>query len=339
MSAEGRPDVSVIIVSWNVRELLGQCLDSLLALCDGGDVAPDGLLSLGQRTVDVWVVDNASRDGTLTMLAERFPWVQAIDAERNLGFTRGNNLALRRCSGRYVLLLNPDTVVTCSPGGPDAISLLIDLADSAPDIAVVGPRLVYGDGSPQSSRRRFPSLMMALMESTPLERLFPRNRWARRYRMQDAPDDVTQDVDWVTGACMLVQREALDEVGVFDEGYFMYSEELDLCRRLRAAGWRIVYEPRATVVHYEGQSSGQVLARRQLLFDSSKVRYFEQHEGPTKARLLRTSLLAGYAAEIIIEGFKWLLGHKRALRRERMRAYRALLCSGLDPHQAREVTP
>ncbi|MGI6374772.1 MAG: glycosyltransferase family 2 protein [Anaerolineae bacterium] len=329
MSTDRAPDISVVIVSWNVRVLLAQCLDSLLAIA-GPEPFSGDKLRLGQRVLDVWVVDNASHDATLAMLADQYPWVHAIDAGQNLGFTGGNNLALQACCGRYALLLNPDTVVM-RVGDADAITLLADVADAAPDVAVVGPRLLYGDGSPQSSRRRFPTLCMGLMESTPLERWFPHNRWARRYRMEDLPADQVQEVDWVTGACMLVRREALVQVGLFDEGYFMYSEELDLCRRLRAAGWRVVHEPRATVVHYEGQSSGQVLTRRQLLFDSSKVRYFRQHVGAGQAAVLRYGLLAGYAIEMLIEGLKWLLGHKRPLRHERLRAYRDLLRSGLGP--------
>ena len=174
--------------------------------------------------------------------------------------------------------------------------------------------------------------MMALFESTLLERWFPHNRWAQRYRLEDVPSGAQQDVDWVTGACMLVRRQALDQVGLFDEGFFMYSEELDLCRRLRAAGWEVVHLPSATVVHYEGRSSGQVAARRQLLFDTSKVRYFAKHHGRWAAACLRHVLLETYAISLAGEALKWLLGHKRPLRAERLRAYRELLRSGLRPN-------
>lgn len=329
--AEAAPDISVVIVSWNVRPLLTQCLDSFIAVAGLtlDDQRPQGLL--GGRSIDFWVVDNGSTDDTVATLRAQYRWVHLIDAGRNLGFGAGNNLALGQCRGRLVLLLNPDTVITRAADGRDAITVLADELECAPDVALVGPRLVYGDGTPQSSRRRFPTLAMGLMESTLLERWFPGNRWARRYHLDDVPADRVQDVDWVTGACMLVRREALAQVGLFDEGFFMYSEELDLCKRLRAAGWRVVYQPQATVVHYEGQSSGQVVARRQVLFNTSKVRYFDKHVGAVSATVLRLALLSGFALEWAIEGAKWLVGHKRPLRRERMCAYREILRTGLKP--------
>jgi hypothetical protein len=331
MSADPRPDVSVVIVSWNVRTLLAQCLDSFLTIA-GLTVVPHRQQGqIGPRTVDIWVVDNASHDDTIALLAERYPWVRIIASERNLGFTGGNNLALRQCRGRYVLLLNPDTVLTRAAGQLDALSLLADLLDEQPSVGLVGPRLVYGDGSPQSSRRRFPTLTTALFESTLLERWFPHNRWARRYRLEDEPAATAQEMDWVTGACMLVRRQALDQVGLFDEAFFMYSEELDLCRRLRAAGWGIVHLPAATVVHYEGQSSGQVAARRQMLFDTSKVRYFAKHHGAAPAACLRSFLLSTYVISLAGEAIKWALGHKRPLRAQRIRAYIELVRGGLRP--------
>jgi len=331
MSADRRPDISVVIVSWNVRDLLAQCLDSLLAVAELSISPGQPWGQIGARTVDVWVVDNASSDGAISMLADRYPWVHAIASERNVGFTGGNNLALRQCRGHYVLLLNPDTVLTRDAGQPDALSLLANLLDQQSAVGLVGPRLVYGDGSPQSSRRRFPTLMTALMESTLLERWFPHNRWARRYRFEDEPAFAAQEVDWVNGACMLVRRQALDQVGLFDEGFFMYSEELDLCRRLRTAGWAIMHLPTATVVHYEGQSSGQVAARRQLLFDTSKVRYFAKHHGAVPAACLRAFLLSTYLISLASEAIKWAVGHKRPLRAQRLRAYRELVRSGLRP--------
>ena len=129
MSADPRPDISVVIVSWNVRELLAKCLDSFRAVANLSIQPEQHLGRMGSRTLDVWVVDNASQDDTVALLAERYPWVQVIASERNLGFTAGNNLALRQCQGRYVLLLNPDTVLTRAAGQADAISLLADLLD------------------------------------------------------------------------------------------------------------------------------------------------------------------------------------------------------------------
>ena len=139
-----------------------------------------------------------------------------------------------------------------------------------------------------------------------------------------------QEVDWVVGAALLVRREILAQIGGFDEGYFMYSEELDLCRRIKEAGWQIVYLPTAQIIHHEGKSSEQVVAARHIRFQTSKVRYFRKFHGPVQAEALRVFILASFAVEWLLEACKWLLGSKRPLRRERMVAYGQLLRSGLS---------
>jgi len=318
-------DLSIVIVSWNVVDLLRECLDSICAAPDTR-LDADGALYVGERPAEVYVVDNASSDGSAEMVRERFPWVKLIASRTNTGFTGGNNLALRRCRGRYLLLLNPDTRVV-----EDALSSMLGYMMDHPNVGVVGPRLTYSDGSAQSSRRRFPTMMMALMESTLLALWFPNNRWARAYHMADMPDDLVQEVDWVTGACMLVRREVIEQVGLMDERFFMYSEELDWCRRMADAGWRAVYYPRAVVMHYEGKSSGQVVAARQVRFETSKVLYFRKHHGRIKAGFLRVFLLGTYVLRIMEEGAKYLLGHKRSLRKPRIKAYIQVLRSGLRP--------
>lgn len=321
--------LSIVIVSWNVAPLLRQCLRSI-AEAPRISRAGDGALTLPEGALQVVVVDNASTDGTVAMLRDEFPWVEWIVSEANLGFTAGNNLGLSRCRGRYLLLLNPDTRLA-QEGGADPLGEMLAFMEAHPRVGLLGPRLVYGDGSPQPSRRRFPTLAMALMESTLLEQWFPRNRWARAYRLADQPDGATQYVDWVTGAALLVRREALEQVGGLDERFFMYSEELDWCRRLRGAGWEVAYLPTATIVHHEGQSSGQVVAARHIHFETSKVLYFRKHHGALRAEALRLFLLATYLYRLAEEGLKWLLGHKRPLRSARLRAYRQVLASRLRP--------
>ncbi len=326
-------DLDIVIVSWNVRDLLAACLDSILAQPCAG--APEGdVVPLGRYRLRVHVVDNASADGTSEMVTQQYPWVHLIASPTNLGFTGANNLAIPRAQGRYILLLNPDTELA-----ENALTRMLDYMEVHPEIGVLGPRLVYGDGSPQSSRRRFPTLAMALMESTPLEQWFPGNRWAARYRMADLPDDVAQPVDWLNGACLLTRRAVWDEIGLLDDGFFMYSEELDWCRRAAEAGWVRVYIPDALVVHHEGQSSGQVMARRHILFNASKVRYFSKHHGRATAEFLRLFLLLGFVVQLALEACKCALGHKRALRRDRVRAYAVVIRSGLrQPAMAQEET-
>jgi hypothetical protein len=277
----------------------------------------------------VIVVDNASGDGSAAMVAAEFPWVRLVAGVDNLGFTGGNNRGLSLSRGRYVLFLNPDTEVI-----GDALMAMVACMEDHPEIGALGPELRYGDGALQPSRRRFPTLMMALFESTPCAWHWPNNVWARRYHMDDvsppsAGAEDVQVVDWVVGAALLVRRDTLEQVGGFDEGYFMYSEELDWCRRANTAGWQVCYFAAARVVHHEGKSSEQIVATRHIWFQTSKVRYFRKVHGALAAGALRVALLAMFAVEWALEGGKGLLGSRRELRRERMTAYGRLLRSGL----------
>ena len=344
MSLEPTCDLSVIIVSWNVRDLLRACLRSVVRSQESGgrgqpSVTDSSVLTSHDSlttdscplSTEVIVIDNASSDGSAAMVAAEFPWVRLVANPDNRGFTGGNNQGLALSRGRYVLFLNPDTEVV-----GDALATMVAYMEAHSAVGVVGPQLRYGDGRPQSSRRRFPTLAMALFESTPLAWHWPpaANPWTRRYHMDDRPADQVQEVDWVVGAALLTRRAVLEQVGGFDEGYFMYSEELDWCRRAKDAGWQIVYLPAAQILHYEGKSSEQVVAARHIRFQTSKVRYFRKFHGPLVAGALRIFLLATFAVEWLIETGKWLLGSKRALRRERMAAYGRLLRSRLRFHTA-----
>jgi GT2 family glycosyltransferase len=221
-----------------------------------------------------------------------------------------------------VLLLNADTKVL-----NDALAVLASYLDAHPDVGLVSPQLIYPDGSVQSSRRRFPTLLTLFLESTWLEALAPRSL-LRRYYVQDQPDDATLDVDWTMGAAMLVRREIL-QVGGMDEGFFMYSEELDWCRQIKQAGWRIVYHPEAQIIHYEGKSSEQAMPARHVNFQRSKIYYTRKYHGPRIAAALRLYLLSLYVWQLGMEMVKGVLGHKRELRWQRVRAYWQVLKSGL----------
>ena len=303
--------LSILIVNWNVRDLLRDCLRSIER-------------GRGDRAVEVIVVDSASADGSAAMVAAEFPWVTLLSQTDNVGFPRGNNIALARARGDYLLLLNPDTVVL-----DDALTVLIDYLRTYPDVGAVGPQLLNPDGSVQSSRRRFPTLATGFLESTWLEGLSP--GVLRRYYALDLPDDQTADVDWLTGACILVPRVVYERVGGLDEGYFMYSEELDWCRRIKAAGWRVVYHPAARVVHHVGKSSEQAVTARHINFQRAKLRYFRKYHGRAAAAVLRLFLLGNYGWQLVLETAKGALGNQPALRRQRARAYRDVLRSGLRP--------
>ncbi len=350
-------DLAIIIVSWNVWDLLRACLESIAQQSQPTTDArlrrfgPDG-----SATLRVLVVDNASDDATPSLLPARFPWVETILSDENLGFTGGNNRGLEalgfdvaerrvmtgdrrpstddrrqvtathnaQIAARFVYFLNPDTELL--PG-----SLWALYAGVAQDgsIGAIGPQLRYGDGHLQSTRRRFPTQLTGFFESTWLGRLWPTNPWVRRYLMADWSPSVRQDVDWLVGAALLVRGDVLAALGGFDPDFYMYSEEIDLCRRIKEAGWRVVYEPGAMVIHYEGRSSEQASTRRQILFNRSKVRYTGKYFGPAWAECLRRYLILEFRLQMGLEAAKALIGHRRVMRRERVATYREVIASGL----------
>lgn len=294
-------DLSVSVVSYRTPTLLKQCLEAISAERAG-------------LAIEVTVVDNASGDGSAEMVNEQFPWVRLIGNDRNLGFAAAHNQALRSASGRYWLVLNSDAAPS-----PGALRSLLDFLDVQPGVAVAGPRLRYPDGTVQPSRRRFPTLATLFLESTQLQRLSQSNQVLRRYYVADRSDDELQDVDWLVGACLCVRAAAAREVGLFDERFFMYSEELDWCRRFRAAGWRVVYVPAAEVIHFEGGSSRLDLAARDRRFQASKLRYAAKWHGAWVAAALRAYLVLEYVARAVEESAKLALGSRAAERRARLR--------------------
>lgn len=302
-------DLSVVIVNWNVRDLLRRCLETIVAA--------------QSPVVEVIVVDNASSDGSAEMVHTAFPRATLIANADNRGFPAANNQGLAAARGRFVMILNPDTEIV-----GDALARMVAYLDAHPEAGALGPQLVNPDGSIQSSHRRFPTFATALFESTWLQGIAPRHL-LRRFYMDDTPADTTHEVDWVTGACIAVRRGVLDRVGGFDEGFFMYSEELDWCKRIKSAGWKIVYLPEAKVIHHAGKSSEQAVAARHINFQTSKVRYFRKHHGRFVAGALRVSLLAMYLWQIAMESLKALIGHKRAMRRQRVGVYWQVLRSRL----------
>lgn len=306
------PRLSVVIVSWNVRELLAHCLRSI-------ERSRDDL------ELEVIVVDSGSQDGSPQLVRESFPWVRLLARPDNVGFPKGNNLGINAARGRVLLLLNPDTEVE-----GDALTTMLSYLDDHPDVGVVGPQLRYPDGSIQSSRRRFPTLATAFLESTWLEPWAPRTV-IEHYRVLDRPDESATDVDWVVGAALMVRREAVEAVGLLDEAYYMYSEDLDWCRRIKDAGWRVVYLPEAKIIHHEGKSSEQAVTARHINFQRAKLRYFRKYHGRAVCTLLRAFLILSYTWQLVLEGVKGIVGHRRQLRWQRVASYWQVLRSGLGP--------
>jgi N-acetylglucosaminyl-diphospho-decaprenol L-rhamnosyltransferase len=317
------PDLSILIVSWNVRDLLTSCLESIAA-APLVIVRPEGQ-SISQAVslpgesprlaTEVIVVDSASTDGSPDMVRDRFPWVHLIAEAENIGFTRGSNRALEAARGRYLLLLNPDTLVH-----RDAVNVLVSYLDTHPAVGIAGPQVLNADGTVQSTRRRFPTPLTGIFESTRLQGHAPR-RVLDRYYVADQPDDGTFEVDWVQGCALIARRALYEQIGGLDSGYVMFSEELDWCRRAKDAGWQVAYVGSAHITHYGGRSTEQVQANKHIYFQQSKIRYFRKFHGPGVAVGLRLFLLASYTAQTGLEGIKALLGSKRAMRRVRVRMY------------------
>jgi N-acetylglucosaminyl-diphospho-decaprenol L-rhamnosyltransferase len=237
--------IAIVIVNYNTRELLRACLASIPA-------------GFGAGQCDIWVVDNGSSDDSLMMVRAEFPTVHAIQSDHNGGFAYANNLALRRIldasdAPEYVMILNPDTVVT-----PGAFDVLVDYLRAQPTVGVVGPRLLLPDGSLDlACRRSFPTPEVSLWRMTGLSRLFPHSPRFGRYNMTFVDPDQTIAVDALVGACMLMPTAVVREVGLLDETYFMYGEDLDWCYRFKQYGWQIVYVADAIVHHVKRASSRQ----------------------------------------------------------------------------------
>jgi len=307
-----RPDISVVIVSRNTRDVLRSCLASIAA-------HTDGLL------IETIIVDNASTDGTAAMVRREYPRATLLEAAENGGFARGNNLGIRRAAGRAVLLLNPDAELA-----PGALHTLWNVLTADETIGVVGPQLVYPDGTVQPSRYRFPTLGTALVESTVIGEWWPTHPAIAWYTMADVSDRAAHDADWLMGACLLVRRDVFDAAGLLDARLFLYSEEPEFCGRVRRAGWRVRYVPEAVVRHHEGASTGQAVPVRQRAFAVSKAYLIGRQYGPWIGAAARAGLVADQTVRLGREGAKWLLGHKREMRAARIAAAWLTLRALLD---------
>lgn len=259
-SSGATDDLSAVVVAWNTRELLLACLASLER-----EAARAGL------TLQTIVVDNASTDGTAEAVRAGFPGVRLIPQSENRGFSAASNLGIRAASGRAVLLLNPDTELQ-----PGSLGALWRALHAMPHVGLVGALLLNPDGSLQSAGYRFPGLAQQFLDFFPLHPRLAGSRLNGRFSSGDGLTPFA--VDHPLGACMLVRREAIAEVGLLDEGYFMYSEEIDWCRRLKEAGWTILTAPAARVIHHGGQSTGQVSRPMLIELHRSRARYFRRHD-------------------------------------------------------------
>jgi GT2 family glycosyltransferase len=243
----------------------------------------------------VFVVDNASSDGSADMVAAQFPWVTLVRSPRNGGFAYGNNQALRQCRGNAILLLNPDAVIP-----PQGIRHLLERLDAHPEAGVVGPRLLRPNGSMHlACRRSFPTPAVAFYRLSGLSRLFPRSPRFGRYNLTFLDPNLAVEVDSVCGACMLARKVVLDRVGLLDERFFMYGEDLDWCMRARQAGWTVRYEPDIVVQHQHGAASRKRALRTTYHFFRAMDLFYRKHYvhryHPLMTGVVRTAIYGALA--------------------------------------------
>lgn len=268
-------DVSVLIVNWNACDVLLECLDSIRQ-------------QTRHITYEIIVVDNASADSSVEMVREKFPEVHLIASPTNLGFAAGNNLGMGRARGRYVLLLNPDTVIL-----DGAIEKSVAFADGLPDAGVVGVRTLRENHELVRNCFQYTGLLNLSIAMSGLNHVFPNSRFWGRERMTWWDYENIRTVDAVAGCYMLVRREVIQEVGGMDERFFMYGEEMDWCRRITRAGWKIYYQPDASIIHYGGISAAQNPFSMHLEQRKSYLLYLSKHHGRLTALLSQGIMFCG----------------------------------------------
>jgi len=277
-------DLSIVIVSWNTKEYILLCLTSIFEKGQG----------MGSEVI---LVDNGSRDGSGSEVKRAFPFVHVIQNEENLGFSKAVNQGLQKASGRYVLLLNPDTQVKNG-----AIRQLVSFMDECSDAGVAGAQLLNGDGSKQNSIANFPSLATELFNKSLLRRLFPKKFPGKE---RNYPEPV--EVDSVIGACMMVRRVALEQVGLLDEDYFLFLEETDWCYRMKRARWKVYYVPQAEVFHFQGRSAGKDRKRAKVEYYRSRYHFFKKSKGNAQFLILCIGLAIKLIAELVSTGVACLV--------------------------------
>ncbi|HIQ01631.1 MAG TPA: glycosyltransferase family 2 protein [Anaerolineales bacterium] len=287
-------DLTVSIINTNNRDLLRECLRSLFE-------------STRSISLEVYVVDNACTDGSAEMVEREFPQVHLIRNPYRLRFCANHNQVLRQGTGRYLLILNEDTVIP-----PGAFDKLVAFMDAHPEAGAAGVTVLNPDGSLQYSYARFPSLRSALILTLSLNRFLN----GGHYPFFPQPEDGRpREVDWTNGACFLVRREAMEQVGLMDEAFLIYAEETDWCYRIRKAGWKVYYLPEVSICHYQGKATSQARPRRRFRINRSALLFFRKHYGWLRTLGLRLILLFTSLGRLLIWGPLCLVGWRRPLAR------------------------
>lgn len=281
-------DLSIVIVNWNTCDLLAECLRSIDRTVRSAD----------ELSVEVWVVDNASTDASVTMVHSQFSWVKLIENAKNVGFAAANNQAIRKASGRYVVLLNSDTVIH-----PGALATLVNFMEGMPQSGACCPRLLNADGSLQHACHPMLTPGREFWRLLFLERVWPR----ATYPLEAWDNTQPHRVEAIKGACLLLRQAALAQIGLLDERYFMYTEEVDLCYRLHMAGWELWYVPQAAVTHLGGGSSRQIAEEMYVQLYRSKLQFYRKFGSDREAQRAKLLYALAYAPRwLVTTGIRWL---------------------------------
>jgi GT2 family glycosyltransferase len=274
-------DISVIIVNWNTRQYVLDCIRSMLAC-------------RGNYGLEIIVVDNASQDNSILSIKENFPQVRIISNTENVGFARANNQGIEMAQGRYVALVNSDVLFL-----EDSLGLMLGYMDQNPEVGILGPKLLWQDQTLQGSCRKYPSIWNTLCPAIGLTGLFPKaSFFSGEHMVGYFNHDRIQDVDALVGAFLLVRRSALQQIGGMDDQYFMYCEEVDWCKRFSSAGWKIRFFPDTKVIHYGGGSSAGEPVRFFREYCLSNLRYWNKHHSRLLVMAYRLSMITRYLVRL-----------------------------------------
>jgi len=295
----GRTSLSIVIVNYNTEALLRSCLESVYAGADG-------------TTTDIWVVDNHSCDNSVSMLRSSFPFVNVIANSENVGFSRANNAAISQGRSDYILLLNPDTLVI-----DDAIERMVTFLDEHPKVGIAGCKVLNRDGTLQlACRRSIPTPKVAFYRLTGLSRLFPQSKLIAKYNMTYESPDRMHEVDAVSGAFLMIRRKVVEEIGLLDERFFMYGEELDWCLRAKRAGWTVAYHPEARIIHYKGESTKYNSRKAAFEFYRAMYLFHRKHFAKDCSHVVNGLIYAGIFVKALLSWRRFLprLGQRSDIR-------------------------
>jgi GT2 family glycosyltransferase len=313
MAQDIEKELSIIIVSWKVKNLLKNCLDSIFS-------------DTSEKKSEVIVVDNNSQDGSVEMIQSEFPQVSLISNQENVGFGKACNQAIRIAQGNYIFILNPDTIVK-----PDTLQNIVNFMDCNPKVGIGGCYVYYPNGTPQSSFYRFPTLLSYFSRMFSLFRILSRNRFTQKFFWEYEDNNIAGPIDRVLGGAMVLRKETLRQIGTFDEVYFMYAEELDLCYRAKQMGWKVSTIPNTEIVHYHQQSSLQNIRETTFHGFKSDFLFFKKFYPVYKLIIFRIMQFCGIFFRLLSWLGIYLYGtSKKTLAKEKLAGYLRLLFSNFD---------